>query len=64
MQALELLRACRGLHIVGADVVEVVPDLDASYLTATLAATVAWEILSLIAVSMVATAGVHRRPCE
>jgi agmatinase len=50
MQALELLRACRGLHIVGADVVEVVPDLDASYLTATLAATVAWEILSLIAV--------------
>ena len=44
-----LLRACRGLHIVGADVVEVLPDLDSSHLTATLAATVAWEILSLIA---------------
>jgi len=49
MQALALLRACRGLHIVAADVVEVLPDLDSSHLTATLAATVAWEILSLIA---------------
>jgi agmatinase len=49
MQALALLRACRGLHIAGADVVEVLPDLDSSHLTATLAATVAWEILSLIA---------------
>lgn len=49
MQALSLLRACRGLHIVGADVVEVLPDLDSSHLTGTLAATVAWEILSLIA---------------
>ena len=59
MQALELLRACRGLHIIGADVVEVVPDLDSSYLTAMLAATVAWEILSLIAVSSLMTAGSH-----
>ena len=50
MQALALLRACRGLQIVGADVVEVLPDLDSSHLTATLAATVAWEILSLVAV--------------
>ena len=52
MQALALLRACRGLRIVGADVVEVLPDLDSSHLTATLAATIAWEILSLIAVTM------------
>ena len=52
MQALALLRACRGLRIVGADVVEVLPDLDSSHLTATLAATVAWEILSLVAVMM------------
>lgn len=51
MQALALLRACRGLDIVGADVVEVLPDLDSSHLTATLAATVAFEILSLIAVN-------------
>jgi agmatinase len=49
MQALALLRACRGLRLVGADVVEVVPDLDSSRLTAMLAATVAWEILSLVA---------------
>jgi agmatinase len=49
MQALALLRACRGLQIAGADVVEVLPDLDSSHLTSTLAATVAWEILSLIA---------------
>lgn len=49
MQALSLLRACRGLDLAGADVVEVLPDLDCSHLTATLAATVAYEILSLIA---------------
>ena len=49
MQALALLRACRGLDLVGGDVVEVLPDLDASHLTATLAATVAYEILSLVA---------------
>jgi agmatinase len=49
MQALALLRACRGLDIAAADVVEVVPDLDCSRLTATLAATVAYEILTLVA---------------
>jgi agmatinase len=49
MQALALVRACRGLEIVGADVVEVLPDLDTSRLTATLAATIAWETLCLIA---------------
>jgi agmatinase len=49
MQALALLRACRGLDLVGADVVEVLPDLDSSHLTGTLAATVAYEILSLVA---------------
>jgi agmatinase len=49
MQALALLRACRGLDIVGADVVEVLPDLDSSHITAVLAATVAYEILSLVA---------------
>ena len=50
MQALALLRACRGLDLAGADVVEVLPDLDSSHLTATLAATVANEILALVAV--------------
>jgi agmatinase len=48
-QALALLRACRGLDLAGADVVEVIPELDVAHLTATLAATVAWEILALIA---------------
>jgi agmatinase len=49
MQALALIRACRGLDIVGADVVEVLPDLDVSHLTATLGATIAWELLCLVA---------------
>ncbi len=49
MQALALLRACRGLAVAGADVVEVVPELDSGSLTATFAATVAYELLSLIA---------------
>jgi agmatinase len=49
MQALALLRACRGLHVIGADVVEIVPDLDTSHLTSMLAATVAWEIMCLVA---------------
>lgn len=52
MQALALLRACRGLDLAGADVVEVIPELDVSHLTATLAATLAWEILALIAAGM------------
>ena len=50
MQALALLRACRGLDLAGADVVEVLPDLDTSHLTATLAATLANEMLALVAV--------------
>ncbi len=49
MQALALIRACRGLDLAGADVVEVVPELDSSHLTATFAATVAYELLSLVA---------------
>ena len=49
MQALALVRACRGLDLASGDVVEVLPDLDVSHLTATLAATVANEILTLVA---------------
>jgi agmatinase len=49
MQALALLRGCRGLDLAGADVVEVVPELDSGSLTATFAATVAYELLSLVA---------------
>jgi arginase family enzyme len=50
-QALALIRGCRGLDLAGADVVEVVPELDSSNLTATVAATVAYELLSLMACS-------------
>jgi agmatinase len=48
-QALALIRGCRGLDLAGADVVEVVPELDSSHLTALVAATIAYELLSLIA---------------
>jgi agmatinase len=48
-QALALIRGCRGLNLAAADVVEVVPELDSSNLTATVAATVAYELLSLLA---------------
>lgn len=49
MQALALLRGCRGLRIVGADVTSVAPEHDHGAITATLAATIAFELLSLIA---------------
>jgi agmatinase len=49
-QALSLLRLCRGANIVGADVVEVLPDRDVSGITALLAAHVMFEILALDAV--------------
>lgn len=57
MQALALLRGCRGLDLVGGDVVEVFPELDAAHLTALLAATVAWEILGLVAAGRPVSAG-------
>lgn len=50
MQALALLRGCRGLEVIGGDVVEVLPELDVSHITARLAATLLWELMSLIAV--------------
>jgi agmatinase len=49
MQALALLRGCRGLRIVGADVNSVVPKHDPGTISAALAATVAFEIMALIA---------------
>jgi agmatinase len=48
-QALALLRACRGLDVAAADVVGVVPDRDSAGLTTALGATIAYEILTLIA---------------
>ncbi|MBS0196918.1 MAG: agmatinase [Planctomycetes bacterium] len=46
-EALSLLRSLRGADIVGADVVEVLPDRDVAGITALFAAHVVFEILSL-----------------
>lgn len=48
-EALQLLRGLRGLDFVGADMVEVSPPFDVSGLTALHGATVAYEILCLMA---------------
>lgn len=46
-EALALLRACAGANLVGADVVEVLPDRDVAGNTALLAAHVVFEILAI-----------------
>jgi agmatinase len=46
-EALRLLRSLKGANVVGADVVEVLPDCDVSGVTALLAAHVMFEILAL-----------------
>ncbi len=45
--ALAMLRALRGINLVGADVVEVLPDRDVAGITALLAAQVGFEVLAL-----------------
>ncbi len=50
-EALTLLRSLRGVNLVGADVVEVLPDRDPSCITAFLAAHVIFEVLALDAVA-------------
>jgi len=47
--ALAILRGLRGVHLVGADVVEVIPAYDPAGQTAFLAANLAYELLSLVA---------------
>jgi agmatinase len=49
-EVLSLIRSCVGVNLVGADVVEVLPDRDVAGNTALLAAHVAFEILALDAV--------------
>jgi agmatinase len=46
-EVLDLLRMCRGANIVGADVVEVLPDRDTAQITAFLASHIAFEILAI-----------------
>jgi guanidinopropionase len=48
-EVLYLLRALRGLDLVGADLVEVAPPLDPSGVTALAGAAIAFEILCLLA---------------
>jgi agmatinase len=50
-EALELVRRVEGLHFVGFDVVEVLPMLDPSQITASLAANVAFEFMTFVALS-------------
>jgi agmatinase len=47
---LSILRGLRGMELVGADVVEVIPAYDPAEQTAYLAANIAYELLSLVAV--------------
>ena len=48
-EALKLLRGLRGVPLVGADVVEVAPPFDPTGSTSALAATVAYELICLMA---------------
>lgn len=50
-EALELLRGCAGLDVIGADVVEVAPQFDATTNTAQAAAQMLFELLALVALA-------------
>jgi guanidinopropionase len=51
VESLALLRKLRGLHLVGADLVEVAPAYDPSGTTALVGATIMYELLCLLAES-------------
>ena len=55
-QMLEILRGLRGMDFVGFDVVEVIPAYDPAGQTATLAAQIAFEMISLVALRRQETA--------
>ena len=48
IQALEILRGCRGLNIIGCDVVEVCPPNDPHHITCQLAANLLFEMLCVL----------------
>jgi agmatinase len=50
-EAMELVRGCAGLDIVGGDVVEVAPQYDATTNTAQAGAQMLFEILALVALT-------------
>ena len=47
-QALEIVRGCRGLDLVGCDLVEVAPIYDTSGMTAHIAADLVYEMLCVL----------------
>jgi agmatinase len=49
-EAIELIRRCAGLNLVGADIVEVLPDRDCGAITALLASHIIFEVLAAAAV--------------
>ncbi|QOI99672.1 MAG: agmatinase [Phycisphaeraceae bacterium] len=61
-EAFEAVRACAGASIVGADVVEVLPDRDPAGITALLAAHVVFEILAIDAAAR-SKGGAKGSPC-
>jgi agmatinase len=50
-EALEILRALADIQLVGFDIVEVAPEYDHAGITALAAASVAWEVLALVALA-------------
>ncbi len=48
IQALEIIRGCQGLNIIGADLVEVCPPYDPSGTTASIAASLLFEMLCIL----------------
>lgn len=57
LETMELIRGLEGINLVGADVVEMLPAMDAGQITAALAASVAFEFASLVACRKAAAAG-------
>ena len=54
-EAMDLLRGCAGVNLVGADLVEVLPDRDPAGITALLAAHLMMEIVCIPAVRVART---------
>ncbi len=50
-EAMELIRGLKGLNFIGFDIVEVLPSLDPSEITALLASNVVYEFISLLALN-------------
>ena len=61
-QALEIVRGCRGLNVVGADLVEVAPPYDPSGNTALLGANLLYEMLCVLPVYATAETKIRRPP--